>query len=323
MNKIALVLAGLMFAASVVFAAAQTSYPTRPIRLINPYAPGGGSDAIARRFAQELSVRLGQPMVMENIGGAGGIIGMRRVAEAAPDGHTLAFGLTAQFAVNPSLFSNLPYDPLKDFEPVSLLASAAYVLLVHPAVPASSLPELIAVAKKEPGKLHYASAGNGSGAHLSTELLKSMTGIELIHVPYKGAGPAFPDLLSGRVPVMFSTYAPVAGHLQSGKLRALGVSTPKRILVLPNVPAIAEMVPGFESPVWYMVAAPSGTPRSIITKLNLEFLRALQLPAVRQQFEADGMVLIGTSPEEARDFLRGEIAKWAQVVKASGARVDQ
>ena len=323
MKKSVCMVFGLLAAICTVSAVAQPGYPVRTIRLINPYAPGGGSDAIARRFAQELTGRLGQSVVMENIGGAGGIVGMRQVADAAPDGYTLAFGLTAQFAVNPSLFPKLPYDSLKSFEPVSLLASAAYVLLVHPSVSASSLPEFIALVKNQPGKLEYASSGNGSGAHLATELLKTMAGIDLLHVPYKGAGPAFPDLLSGRVPVMFSTYAPVAGHLQAGKLRALGVSTQKRIAVLPNVPAIAELVPTYESPVWYMVAAPAGTPKTIITRLNLEFLNALQVPALRQQFEADGMVLIGTSPDEAREFLRREITKWAHVVKASGARVDQ
>jgi tripartite-type tricarboxylate transporter receptor subunit TctC len=301
---------------------AQTTYPIRPIRVINPYAPGGGSDVLARRFAHELTARLGQSVIVENVAGAGGIPGMRQVAEAPKDGYTLSFALTAQFAINPSLFANLPYDPLRDFDPVSVLASAPYVLVVHPSLPARSMKQLIALAKQQPGALAYASAGNGSGPHLSAALLNKMAGIDTLHIPYKGGGPGLIDVLAGRVPMIYVIYPSMAGHLKAGKLRALGVTTAKRVNVLPDVPAIAETLPGYQADVWYMAAAPAGTPKDIIARLNSEFVKALHAPAIKQSLETDGILLIGNSPVEARDFMRREIAKWADVVKTSGARVD-
>ena len=301
---------------------AQTAYPARPIRIINPYAAGGGSDVLARRFAQELTARLGQSVIVENIAGAGGITGMRQAAEAPKDGYTLSFALTAQFAINPSLFANLPYDPLRDFDPISVVASAPYVLVTHPSLPARTLKDLIALAKQQPGALSYASAGNGSGPHLSAALLNKLAGIDLLHIPYKGGGPALIDVLAGRVPMAFLIYPSLAGHRKAGKLRALGVTTAKRVIVLPDVPAIAEVLPGYQADVWYMAAAPAGTPREIVARLNSEFVKALQAPAIKQSLEADGILSIGNSPAEAKDFIRREIAKWADVVKASGARVD-
>ena len=301
---------------------AQTTYPTRPIRIINPYAPGGGSDILARRFAQELTVRLGQSVIVENVAGAGGIPGMRQVADAPKDGYTLSFALTAQFAINSSLFANLPSDALRDFDPVSVLAAAPYVLVVHPSLPARSVRDLIALAKKQPGALAYASAGNGSGPHLSGALLNTMAGIAMLHIPYKGGGPGLIDVLAGRVPMIFVIYPSMAGHLKAGKLRALGVTTAKRVSVLPEVPAIAEILPGYQADVWYMAAAPAGTPKDVIARLNSEFVRALNAPAIRQSLDGDGILSIGNSPAEAKEFLRREIAKWADVVKTSGARVD-
>jgi tripartite-type tricarboxylate transporter receptor subunit TctC len=312
----------LALVAGVATSQVLTSYPTRPIRMVNPYVPGGGSDAMTRRFAQELTSQLGQSVVVENIGGAGGNVGMRQVAQAAPDGYTLIFALTAQFAVNVSVYPKLPYDPVRDFDPISTLAIAPYVLVTHPSLPAASLQELIALAKKQPGKLSYGSAGNGSGQHLGAELLKTMTGIDIAHIPYKGGAPALIDLLSGMVPVSFQTYPSMIGHLKAGKLRALGVTTAKRSPVLPQVPAIAEVVPGYQSEVWYLVAAPAGTPKEILARLNAEFVKALGTPAIRQQFEADGIVAIGNTPGEARQFVRTEIEKWARVVKSAGVRVD-
>ncbi len=301
---------------------AQTAYPSRPIRVINPYAAGGGSDVLARRFAQELTARLGQSVIVENIAGAGGIPGMRQVAEAPKDGYTLSFALTAQFAINPSLFANLPYDPLRDFDPVSVVASAPYVLVTHPSLPARTLKELIALAKQQPGALSYASAGNGSGPHLSAALLTKLAGIDLLHIPYKGGGPALIDVLAGRVPMAFLIYPSLAGHRKAGKLRALGVTTPKRVNVLPDVPAIAEILPGYQADVWYMAAAPAGTSRDIVARLNSEFIKALGAPAIKQSLDADGILSIGNSPADAKEFMRREIAKWADVVKTSGARVD-
>ncbi len=301
---------------------AQTAYPSRPIRVINPYAAGGGSDVLARRFAQELTARLGLSVIVENIAGAGGIPCMRQVAEAPKDGYTLSFALTAQFAINPSLFANLPYDPLRDFDPISVVAAAPYVLVTHPSLPARTLQELIALARQQPGALSYASAGNGSGPHLSAALLNKLAGIDLLHIPYKGGGPALIDVLAGRVPMAFLIYPSLAGHRKAGKLRALGVTTAKRVNVMPDVPAIAEILPGYQADVWYMAAAPAGTPRDIVARLNSEFIKALGAPAIKQSLDADGILSIGNSPAEAKDFMRREITKWADVVKTSGARVD-
>ena len=262
--------------------ARAADYPDRAIRLIVPYAPGGGTDVMARRLADEMGKGLGERILVENVGGAGGNIGMQQVAKAAPDGYTIVLALTAQFAVNKSLYRNLPYDPLKDFAPTSLLAVAPYVLVVHPSLPVRTVKELIDLAKKEPGKLAYASAGNGSGAHLSAELLKTMAGIDMIHVPYKGAGAAYADLLAGRVQVMFSTYAPITGHLKAGTLRAIAVSTEKRAAGLPDVPAVSETLPGYRSDVWYVMAAPAGTPANIVARLNKEALTALKKSSNRE-----------------------------------------
>ncbi len=297
-------------------------FPNRPVRLVVPYAPGGGTDVLARRLAEEMSTGLGQRVYVENVGGAGGILGMEQVARAKPDGYTLVLALSAQFAVNVSLYPNLPYDPATSYEPISLLARAPYVLVVHPSLPVHSVKELVALVKAQPGKLSYASAGNGSGAHLSAELLKSMTGIDMVHVPYKGAGPAYPDLLGGRVPIMFSTYAPIAGHVAAQSLRALGVTTAKRVTALPDLPAISEEVPGYESDVWYAIAAPARTPKTIITRLNQEALKALRSPAMREQLASDAIEPIGSTPEELRLYIPREIAKWSAVVKAAGAHLD-
>jgi tripartite-type tricarboxylate transporter receptor subunit TctC len=323
MRRITCVAAALLtLAAAGVSAQTSGTWPARPIRIVNPYPPGGGSDTMTRRLAQELTPRLGQPVVVENIGGAGGNLGMRQVAQAAPDGYTLILALTAQFAVNVSVFPKLPYDPVKDFDPITTRAVAPYVLVTHPSLPATSTQELIALARKQPGKLAYGSAGNGSGQHLGMELLKSMTRIDVAHIPYKGGAPALIDLLSGMVPISLQTYPSMIGHRKAGKLRALGVTTQKRSPVLPDVPAIAEAVPGYQSEVWYMIAAPAGTPKDIVARLNAELLKTLQTPAVRQIFDADALVVIGDTPAEAREFVRREIAKWARVVKTAGVRVD-
>jgi tripartite-type tricarboxylate transporter receptor subunit TctC len=315
----AVLIAALFVAAPFARAA---DYPDKAIRLIVPYAPGGGTDVLARRLAQEMSKNLGQGIAVENVGGAGGNIAMQQVAKAAPDGYTIVLALTAQFAVNKSLYRNLPYDPLNDFDPISLLAVAPYVLVVHPSLPIHTVKELIDFAKKQPNELSYASAGNGSGAHLSAELLKSMAGINMTHVPYKGAGPAYVDLLAGRVQVMFSTYAPIAGYLASGKLRAIAVSTEKRAAGLPGVPAVSETLPGYRSDVWYVLAAPARTPPDVIARLNKEALTALKSPAISKQLSHDLLQPIGSRPEEVKPFIASEITKWRDVVRRSGAHID-
>jgi tripartite-type tricarboxylate transporter receptor subunit TctC len=311
-----IVLAILSAAASTVRGA---DYPTRPIRLVVPYPAGGGTDVAARRLAEEMGKGLGQRLVVENVGGAGGILGMQQVAKAEPNGYTIVLALTAQLAVNPSVYPNLPYDPVNDFEPVALLATAPYVLVVNPNVPVRTVRELVELARKE--QLLYASAGNGSGAHLSAELLKGLAGIDMMHVPYKGAGAAYPDLLSGRVPLMFSTYAPIAGYLEAGTLRAIAVTTENRAAGLRDVPAISETLPGYRSDVWYVMAAPAGTPRDIIARLHKEAVAALNSPVIAKQFAGDLVQPIGSRPDEVKPFIVGEIAKWSEVVKRAGAQI--
>jgi tripartite-type tricarboxylate transporter receptor subunit TctC len=312
----------LLLAFAAMNASAQTSYPTRPVRLVVPYVPGGGTDVMARRIAQELTPRPGQSVIVENIGGAGGNLGMRQVAQAAPDGHTLVLALTSQWAVNVSVFPKLPYDPVKDFEPITTLAVAPYLLVVHPSLPAKTIPEFVAFVRKMPGKLSYGSAGNGSGQHLGMELLKSMTRIDVQHIPYKGGAPAMVDCISGMVPITMQTYTSSVGPYKAGKLRILGVTTAHRVKVLPSVPSIAESVPGYQSEVWYLVGAPAGTPREVVSRLNSELVQVLKTTSVGHVLESDANVVIGSTPAEAREFIRKEIAKWANVVKIAGVRVE-
>ena len=298
------------------------NYPTQPITIIVPFPAGAPLDILARVIGERIRASLGQSVIVENVAGAGGIPGMRQVAEAAKDGYTLSFALTAQFAINPSLFANLPYDPLRDFDPVSVLASAPYVLVVHPSLPARSVKELIALAKMQPSALSYASAGNGSGPHLSGALLNKMAGIEILHIPYKGGGPGLIDVLAGRVPMTYVIYPSMAGHLKAGKLRALGVTTAKRWQGAPDIPAIGESLPGFEVNSWYGLLAPTGTPREIITRLNTEVTNALREPDARARLYSIGAEPMSNTPEEFGAFIHSEMAKWAKVVKVAGIRVE-
>jgi tripartite-type tricarboxylate transporter receptor subunit TctC len=247
---------------------------------------------------------------------------MEFVAKSPPDGYTLLFALTAQYAVNPSLYPKLPYDPVKDYAPISLLANAPYLVVVHPSVPAKSVPELIALVKARPGQLAYSSSGNGSGAHLAGEMLRSLAHVDITHVPYKGAGPAMPDLIAGQVQLSFVTYTASGPHVKTGRLRALGVTTAKRSPTLPDLPAIAETVPGYDSAVWYGFAAPAGTPGEIIARLNREVLRVLAAPDFRSRITLEAVAPIGSTPEEFGNFIKSEIVRWAKVVRDSGAKVD-
>jgi len=298
------------------------SYPSKPIRLVLPYPPGGGTDVIARPLAQKLTEQLGQQVIVDNRGGAGGNIGMEFVAKSPADGYTLLFALTAQYAVNPSLYPKLPYDPVRDYAPISLLANAPYLLVVHPALPAKSVAELVALVKARPGQLSYSSSGNGSGAHLAGEMLRSLARVEIVHVPYKGAGPAMPDLIAGQVQLSFITYTAAGPHIKTGRLRALGVTTAKRSPTLPDLPAIGETVAGYDSAVWYGFAAPAGTPLEIVSKLNAEVLRVLAAPDFRSRITLEAVSPIGSTPEEFGSFMKSEIVRWAKVVKDSGAKVD-
>ena len=297
-------------------------YPSKPIRLVLPYPPGGGSDIIARPLAQLMSASMGQQLVVENRGGAGGNIGMDYVAKSPPDGYTLVFAITAQLAVNPSLYPKLPYDLIRDFTPISLLGVAPYLLVTHPALPVKSVKELVALARAKPEELRFGSAGNGSGAHLAGALLNSLAGVKTVHIPYKGGGPAMTDLVAGQLQLSYLTYTSSNGFIRAGRLRALGVTTAKRSPVLPDLPAIAESVPGYDSAVWYGVLAPAGTPADIIARLNREFLAALKNTELRQRLIPEAFEPIGTTPEHLGEYMKSEIARWAKLVKATGTKID-
>ena len=297
-------------------------YPSKPIRLILPYPPGGGSDIVARPLAQLVGAGIGQLMVVENRGGAGGNIGMELAAKAPPDGYTLVFALTAQLAVNPSLYPKLPYDVLRDFAPISLLGKAPFLLVVHPALPVRSVKDLVALARAKPDELRYGSAGNGSGSHLAGEMLNSLARVQSLHIPYKGGAPALIDLVAGQLQLSYLTYTSTSGFIRAGRLRALGVTTAKRSPALPDLPAIAESVPGYDSAVWYGVLAPAGTPADIIARLNREFLAALRNNELRQRLIPEAFEPIGTTPEYFGDYMKSEIARWAKLVKDTGTKID-
>jgi tripartite-type tricarboxylate transporter receptor subunit TctC len=315
-------LAAAVSAIPAVSALAQ-AFPNKPMRLILPYPPGGGSDTIARPFARKMAENTGQQVVVDNRGGAGGNIGMETAARSAPDGYTFVMGLTAQLAVNPGLYPKLPYDPIRDFEPVTLLANGAYLLVAHPSLPASTMKDVIAISKKRPNEILYASSGNGSGAHLASELLNTMTGIKLKHVPYKGGGPALVDTISGQTQLLFATPIASAGHIEAGRLRAIAVSTTKRVSSMPNVPTVAESgVPGYDSGVWYGMLAPKGTPREIVARLNEEFRKVLADPGIRSFLTKSGVDPEGGTPDELGKYMRSELAKWTQVIKTANITVD-
>ena len=301
---------------------AGQGYPVKPVRLVLPYPPGGGTDIIARPLAQLISANLGQQMVVENRGGAGGNIGMEHVAKSPADGYTLVFAITAQLAVNPSLYPKLPYDPVRDYTPVSLLGIAPYVLTVHPALPVKSVKELVALARAKPDDLRFGSGGNGSGAHLAGAMLNSLANVKMVHVPYKGGGPAMVDLVAGQLQLSYLTYTSSNSFIRVGRLRALGVTTAKRSAALPDLPAIAESIPGYDSAVWYGVLAPAGAPPEIIARLNREFLAALKYNDLRQRLMTEAFEPIGTSPEELGAYMKSEIARWAKLVKTTNTRID-
>ncbi len=314
--------AALTFFSAAAGAQPGAVYPLKPIRFVVPYTPGGGTDLMARALAQRMSESMGQSLIVENRAGAGGNLGMEFVARSSPDGYTIALALTAQYVVNPALYPKLPYDPVKDYAPIMLVARNPYVLVVHPTVPVKSLQQLIALAKARAGQLTFSSSGNGSGAHLSGEMLKTMAKVDMLHIPYKGAGALLPDLIAGQVHLSFVTWSSVGQHVKGGRLRALGVTTVKRSPALPDLPAIAETLPGYDLPVWYGIVAPAGTPREIVARLNAEILRVITMPDFKQRIEVDAVEPIGSTPEQLGEYIKTELVKWAKIVKDSGAKVD-
>lgn len=298
------------------------SYPSQPIRLIVPYAAGGGVDLTARAVAPRLTEKLGQPVVIDNRGGAGGNIGTEVAARTEPNGYTLVMGAAA-LAINVSLYRKLPFDPVKDFAPISLLAATPNILAVHTVVPSKSVKELIALAKSKPGGLNYASAGNGTTSHLAAELFKTMAGVDIVHIPYKGTSPAVVALLSGEAAIMLAPALTLIPHIRANRVKGLAVTGAKRSPAIPELPTVAESgVPGFEARQWYGALAPAGTPAEIVTRLNREMVAIVQSPEVAGRLQKEGSEPIGSTPDEFARYIKAEIAKWAKVVRASGAQLD-
>jgi len=321
-----LLLAALVALASLCaldIANAQPAYPTRPIRLVVPFPPGGTTDILARSVAQKLTEAWGQPVVVDNRPGAAGNIGAELVAKSAPDGYTLLMGTVGTHAINASLYAKMPYDHVKDFAPVILVAGVPNVLVVNPAVPANSVQELIAYGKAHPGKLNFASSGSGTSIHLAGELFKVSTGVNMTHIPYKGSAPALQDLVGGQVQLMFDNLPSALPQIKAGKLRALAVTSTTRAAALPNVPTVAESgLPGFEASSWFGILAPAGTPPAIVAKINAEVGKWVSSPEAKEKLLSQGANAIGGTPEDFAKHIQTETAKWAKVVKDSGAKVD-
>jgi tripartite-type tricarboxylate transporter receptor subunit TctC len=302
---------------------AQEDYPNKPVKVIVPFAPGGGADVVARLVFTKLSARLGHPFVIDNRGGAGGIVGTDAVAKARPDGYTLLLGQTGPNAINPALFAKIPYDPIADFAPVVQLTSYPYVIVVHPSVPVKNLRELIAMSKEKPGILNYGTAGTGSSAQLAAELFQRVTGIKLTHVPYKGAGPALADTVANVVAMTFGDMASATPLVLSGRLRAIALTGTRRSPLLPDVPTVAESgYPGFEAAAWHGVYAPANTPPEIIGKLNRELAHILAEPEVRERLRKDGIDTVGASPAAFGEYTRAEIRKWGTTVKDANIKLE-
>jgi len=322
MKTLARILHAIALATVASIAFAQP-YPSKPIRFVVPYPPGGPLDTVARLLGQKVSESVKQPVVVDNKPGAGGNIGADAVAKSAPDGYTILMGAVATHAINPTLYANIPYDPIKDFQPVTQLASTPNVLIVNNSVPASNVREFIAYAKANPGKLNFGSGSTGSAGHLAGELFKTMAGVDMLHVPYKGAAPAMQDLVAGQVQLMFDNFASANTQVKAGKVKALAVTTAKRSALAPELPTIAESgLPGFDINTWFGIFVPAGTPREVVDRLHAEFTRALALPDIREKIANLGAEPVGSRPEEFVAYVKSEGEKYARVIKASGAKAD-
>ncbi|HXL76922.1 MAG TPA: tripartite tricarboxylate transporter substrate binding protein [Burkholderiales bacterium] len=303
--------------------ACAQEYPRKAIRLIVPFAPGGGNDTVARAIAQSAGASLGQPVVIDNRAGAGGMLGAQLAAKSPPDGYTLFLGGVGSHAVNPNLHARLPYDPVKDFAPITLIASAPSVLVVHPSLPARTLAEFTALAKASPGGVNYASNGNGSSAQLAAVLYESMTGVRMVHVPYKGLAPALVDLLAGEVQAMFSSVVAIVPSIKAGRLRALAVTGRRRAALLPEVPTLDESgVPGYEAGSWYGILAPAGTPQAIVAKLHEAIVHALAQPEVRERLASEGAEVIGSTPEAFAAHITAELARMGKLIRDADIRME-
>jgi tripartite-type tricarboxylate transporter receptor subunit TctC len=324
MKTLARVLGALCAAlAAGTAAGAASDYPTKPVRLVVPFAPGGGTDITARAVAQKLTEALGKPFVVDNRGGAGGVIGAELVAKSTPDGYTLVLGSPGPLTINPNLQSKMPYDSLKDFAPISLMTVSPFMLVLHPSVPASNVKELIALAKAKPDALNFGTGGNGSVAHFSAEQFKALAGVRMTHVPYKGSAPSVLDLLSGRLQLVFENLPVVLPHIRAGKLKALAVGSSKRSVLVPEYPTIAEAgVPGYESTTAFGVLAPAKTPRAIVERLSREIAAAIKAPDLKEGLAARGFEPVGSTPEEYAAHLRDELKRYAHIVKVANIRLE-
>lgn len=321
-RRAALRLAAALAATTVLTTAAWAEYPDRPITLVIPFAAGGSTDVVGRIVAERMSAELGQQVVVQNVGGAGGSLGAQQVAAAEPDGYTILMGTVATHALNPLILKQKPYDPVADFAPVSLLVVVPNVLAVNPELPVNTVQELIDLAKKDPGVLSYASSGNGTPLHLSGELFKAMAGVDIAHIPYKGSGPALTDVLGNQVPIIFDNLPSSSGHITSGTLRALGVTTKERAPSFPDLPAIAETLPGYETYTWNALFAPAGTPPEAVARLNAAAKVAMADPAVMEQMAGFSATIVASTPEELAAHVAAEAAKWAPVVKDANVQVE-
>jgi len=303
-------------------AVAQEKYPVKPVTLIVPQAPGGANDTVARILAAKLSENFGQQFIVDNRPGAGGNIGTAAAAKARPDGYTLLLTVNSAHVINPFLYKNAGFDPVKDFEPVTPMATVAYLLVVNPSFPAKSVKELIDLAKAKPGELQYASAGNGTLNHLLGEMLKTTAGIDMVHIPYKGASASVTDVVAGRVPISFQSAPSAVSFIKSGKLRVLAVANEKRVPTMPNVPTIGETIPGYGATPWYGVLAPAGTPKPVIAQLHAGIGKALDSKDLQEKMAAQGAEVFKSSPEQFAALIKEELPRWSKTVKASGAQVD-
>jgi len=307
----------------LVLAQSLANYPAKPIRLVVPFTPGGSTDILARAIGLELTKAWGQPVVIENVPGAGGSIGADKVAKAPADGYTLLMGHIGTLAVNPSLYPNLPYDPVKNFAPVAWVARVPNVLVVHPSVKATTVQELVALAKSKPGQLNYGSGGNGSAANLATEYFKMQTGTSLLHIPYRGTAPAVTDLVGGQIQVLFTGAPAVMGQIKSGQVRALAVSSPKRMDALPDLPTVADAgYKNFEADQWYGVVAPAGTPKDIVAKLNSQINQSLNSAELKTRLNNEGAVATPNTPEVFGSLIQSEIARWKPVIQSGRVKAD-